>query len=328
MTDTMRAWRVHEYGAYKDKLQLEDVEAPSGDGAASVVGIRAAGVNFPDILAVQGTYQVKAPLPFTPGQEAMGVVEEVADDSPFRAGDRVVTLNMAGAFAERMLALDQQMFPVPDGMADAEAAAFLITYQTAYFALVHRARMQAGETLLVHGGAGGVGTAAIQVGKALGGTVIATAGSAEKLDVCRDCGADQVINYREQDFVPAVKDCTGGRGADVIFDPVGGDVFDKSTKVIAWEGRLVVIGFASGRIPEIAANRILLKNCAIVGLFWGQYMFHDPELVHATHATLCGLWREGKIKPVIYKEYPLDALPQALEDIETRRSYGKIVLVP
>ncbi len=323
----MEAYRVHEYGWYKDQLRWEECERPAAGGPAALVKVLAAGVNFPDLLAIAGQYQMKAPMPFIPGQEAMGVIEEPSQDGAYQPGDRVMTMNICGAYAPYLMAPDAGCFPVPDGMPDADAAAFLMTYHTSYCALTHRGRLQEGETLLVHGGAGGVGTAAIQLGKVLGATVIATAGSEEKLQVCRDCGADHAINYREEDFVPKVKELTGG-GADVIYDPVGGDVFDKSSKCIAWEGRILVIGFASGRIPEIAANRILLKNCAITGVFWGAYQFHNPELIRANHVILCDLYAQGKIKPVIYKEYPLRDLPAALGAIESRASYGKIVIRP
>ena len=328
MTQTMETWRVHEYGSYKDQLTWETCDRPQAGGAAAVIKVQAAGVNFPDLLAISGQYQMKAPMPFIPGQEAMGIIEEAAPDGTFKPGDRVMTINLCGAYAPYMMAVDDNLFRVPEGMPDAEAAAFMMTYGTSYCALTHRGHLQRGETLLVHGGAGGVGTAAIQLGKALGATVIATAGSNKKLQVCRDCGADHAINYSEEDFVPKVKELTGGRGADVIYDPVGGDVFDKSSKCIAWEGRLLVIGFASGRIPSVAANRILLKNCAYVGVFWGAYQFHNPALIARNHDILCGLYAEGKIRPVIYKEYPLKELPAALDAIESRTSYGKIIIRP
>jgi NADPH2:quinone reductase len=214
-------------------------------------------------------------------------------------------------------------------MSAEDAAAFQMIFQTSYFALVHRAHLQKGEVLLVHGGAGGVGVAAIQLGKHLGARVIATAGTAEKLDVCRRAGADEAIDYVKQDFVEEVKRLTEGEGANVIYDPVGGDVFDKSTKCIAWEGRLVVIGFTSGRIPTIAANRILLKNIAVVGLQWGMYKLHNPALCAETQTVLEGLYRQGAIKPVLFPtRYRLDQVPEALATLESRRAYGKVLVVP
>lgn len=322
----MRAWTVEEFGPYREKLQLREQSAPTADGATSVIRVRAAGVMYADMLNIAGTYQVKAPLPFTPGSEAAGEVITAGGDSKFKPGDRVMALNLYGAFAEQMVALDTFSFRIPDGMSYAEAAAFTINYQTAYFAHVHRAQLQPGETLLVHGGAGGVGTAAIQLGKAFGATVIATAGSDDKLEICRQCGADHAINYAKHDFVKHVKEVTSGRGADVIFDPVGGDVFDASTRCIAFEGRLVVIGFASGRIPQLAVNRVLVKNCSVVGLFWGNYQLQRPDMIAEAQDKLYALYAAGKIKPIVYREYGMEQLPDALDAIESRRAYGKVVL--
>jgi NADPH2:quinone reductase len=226
-----------------------------------------------------------------------------------------------------MLALDQTAHLVPDGMTFEDAAALTINYQTAYFALVHRARLRRGETVLVHGGAGGVGTATIQIAKSLGATVIATAGSDEKTAVCRACGADHAVNYAGVDFSAVVKELTGGHGADLIVDPVGGDVFDRSVKCIAFEGRIVVIGFAGGRIAELATNRVLLKNMSVIGLFWGNYQTRNETLVRDTQEVLYDMYRRGTIKPVIYQRYPLERLPDALEAIESRRCHGKPVVV-
>jgi NADPH:quinone reductase len=322
----MKAWRVHEFGHYQERLRFEDIDAPEVPEGGVVIEVAAAALNFPDLLSIAGTYQVKAPLPFTPGLEASGTIIEVGPKSKHQVGQRVIANHAWGAYAERMAAPDPSIFPVPDAMSDTDAAALHIVYQTSYFGLVHRAGLKAGETLLVHGGAGGVGTSAIQLGKALGATVIATAGAEDKLQVCRDCGADHVVNYRDEDFVDAVKQITGGRGADVIYDPVGGDVFDGSTRCIAFEGRLLVIGFTSGRIPSIKANRILLKNISIVGLHWGNYAFHAPELMQETHQALCELYAAGKIRPVIFRELPLAELPQALALLESRQSYGKLLV--
>lgn len=328
MMRAMHGWSVHEHGHYREKLRWEELPPPHCPEDGVVIRVGAASINFPDMLAIAGGYQVKPPLPFTPGMEAAGTVIRAGARSTFKEGDRVITNNVFGAFAEEMAAPGQSCFAIPEGMNDADAAALLVIYQTGYFGLVHRAQMKAGEILLVHGGAGGVGTAAIQLGKALGATVIATAGSAEKLEVCSRAGADQVINYRDADFVSEVKKLTKGRGADVIYDPVGGDVFDQSTKCIAFSGRLLVIGFASGRIPEIKANRILLKNIAIVGVHWGAYQFHDPGLIHATHDTLCEMYGAGSIKPIIWKQLPLRELPEAIAAVESRDSYGKVLVTP
>lgn len=322
----MRAWVVHEFGPYRDVLRLEDIEPPRADGEAAVLDVAAAGVMYADLLNIAGTYQMKAPLPFVPGSEAAGTVVEAGTASKFKPGDRVVTVNLMGAFAERMLAVDSVSFRIPDNMSFEDAAAFTINYQTSYFALVHRAQVKPGEWVLVHGGAGGVGTAAIQLAAALGAKVIATAGTDDKLALCKKCGAEHAIAYRATDFAAAVKTITNGHGADVIIDPVGGDVFDASTKCVAFEGRLVVIGFAGGRIPSLAANRLLLKNFSAMGLFWGAYQTRNPALVAQTQKTLYRLYDQGAIKPVLSRTFPLDELPAALESIETRNCLGKPVL--
>ncbi|MCG8420194.1 MAG: NADPH:quinone oxidoreductase family protein [Proteobacteria bacterium] len=322
----MHAWRVHEYGNYRELLTWEECDEPSPPEAGVVVEVEAAGLNFPDLLFIAGKYQVKAPLPFVPGMEASGRVIAAGKKSRFGAGDRVIATNLWGAFGERMALPDQTCFRMPDQMTGVHAAALTIVYQTGYFALDYRARLQKGEVLLVHGGSGGVGTAAIQIGKALGATVIATAGNDEKLDICRRCGADHLINYRDDDFVREVKKLTSGRGADVIFDPIGGDVFDSSLKCIAFGGRVLVIGFASGRIPEVRTNRILLKNISVIGLNWGNHQFHEPARIHATHDRLCEMYCNGEIEPIIYREYQRNQLPEALAAIEKRASYGKVIL--
>lgn len=322
----MRAWRVHEYGDFRDQLKQEDLEPLKAQEGTSVLEVRAAGLMFADLLNIAGKYQVKAPLPFVPGCEVAGVVKHPSPDGPFKEGDRVVTLQMSGGFAEEMHSIDAMSFPIPEGMSFSDAASLTVNYQTSYFALVHRSRLQPGETLLVHGGAGGVGTAAIQIGKALGATVIATASTPEKLDICKQCGADHVINYKEADFVSEVKSLTNHNGANVIYDPVGGDVFSKSTKCIAFGGRLVTIGFASGKIPDISVNRILVKNIDIIGLYWGNYQFQQPELIKSTQESLYEWYQEGKIKPILYKEFAFDDLPVALASLAERKSYGKVIL--
>jgi NADPH2:quinone reductase len=243
-------------------------------------------------------------------------------------GDRILASAGLGGFAERAVVPAAGAHRLPEGMSFEEGAALPIIYPTSYAGLVYRADLQAGETLLVHAAAGGVGSAAVQIGKALGARVIATAGGADKLAVAREAGADELIDYREDDFVVRVKELTGGRGADVIYDPVGGDIFDRSLKCIAWNGRLLVIGFAGGRIPEVKANRILLKNIAVVGLHWGAYVQHEPERIAETFEALFGLYEKGAIRPLIYKRYPLDRAAQALEDLASRKTYGKLILAP
>jgi len=324
----MRAWRAHQYGLYRDVLSLDTVERPDLPETGAIVRVEAASLNFPDLLAIQGKYQVKAPLPFTPGMEAAGVVVEAGAKSKYKPGDRVIANALWGAFAEELAVPDAHLFPIPQGLSAAQAASFVITYQTGWFALVHRAQLAAGETLLVHGGAGGVGIAAIQLGRALGATVIATAGSEEKLEVCRRAGAHHVIDYKDDDWVGEVNRLTGGRGADVIYDPVGGDVFDKSLKCIAWEGRLLVIGFASGSIPELKVNRVLLKNISIVGLYWGAYQLRDPAKIQAAHEALTAHVARGEIAPMVWRELPLEQLPEGLAALESRASWGKVVVTP
>jgi NADPH2:quinone reductase len=323
----MRAWRVYNYGPYRDELRFErDVEAPTPSAGQALVRVLAAGVNFADILSIAGRYQVKAPLPLTPGSELVGEVMEAGAQSHFHPGDRVVARTLSGGFAEFALVDDGFTFPLPAAVEPVHAAAMLVTYGTSHVALFLRAALQPGEWLLVHGGAGGVGTAAIQLGKRAGARVIATAGGADKLRVCRECGADEVIDYRAEDFVERVREITGGQGADVIYDPIGGDVFDASAKCIAWEGRLLVIGFASGRIPEIAANRIMLKNISVVGVNWPDYAKRDPTALADAQESIWSGYAEGALKPVIWKTLPLDAVPDALAAIEDRASYGKIVI--
>jgi NADPH:quinone reductase len=324
----MHGWQVNEYGHYHDAMAWQEMDRPTATGKDAIVKVGAIGLNFPDILMVAGKYQVKPPLPFVPGTEMMGTVVETGPDCELAEGDRVMAMSGIGAFAEYCLAPDGARFKVPDEMSDEDAASFQMIYQTSYFGLDVRANLQPGEVLLVHGGAGGVGSSAIQLGKALGATVIATAGTEAKLDVCRQCGADHAVNYATDDFVQVVKDVTHGNGADVVYDPVGGDVFDLSTKCIAWNGRILVIGFTSGRIPEIRTNRILLKNMSVVGLHWGAYRIHQPHLIEQAQDKLYDLYQDGKIKPVIFKEYALSDLNDALDAIEQRLSYGKIVVKP
>jgi NADPH2:quinone reductase len=259
--------------------------------------------------------------------EAMGVVEAIGAHSRYRVGDRVCINVVHGAFAERAVFPEAFLLPLPAAMSDAQGAAFHVTYQTSFFALGHRAQLRAGETLLVHGAAGGVGTSAVQLGKALGARVIATASGSRKCEVARSCGADWVVNTQTEDFVERVKSLTEGRGADVIYDPVGGETFDKSTKVLAFEGRLLVIGFASGVIPTISVNRLLLKTASVVGIQWGMYKFVSPDKVVAAHDRLCALFSQGKITPVVDPQrFSFEQLPQALRHLESRQAVGKVIV--
>jgi NADPH:quinone reductase len=318
----MRAWRVHELGDPSKVMSLDEVDKPTPGEGQVLVKVRAAALNFPDVLMAQGLYQEKPPLPYTPGVELCGEIVET--------GQRVIGSPSGGpgAFAEYALMDADAAFPAPEGLSDEKAASLYLTYQTGYVGLHRRAHLQAGEWLLVHAGAGGVGTAAIQLGKAAGAKVIATAGGPRKVEVCRDLGADHVIDYTAEDFVPIVKEVTGGHGADVVYDPVGGDVFDKSRKCIAFEGRLVVVGFTSGRIPDAPANHVLVKNYSVVGLHWGLYRKYDPAVFGMVHEQLTRLVDEGHVDPLVGETLPLDQAPQALAKLADRSTVGKVVLVP
>jgi NADPH2:quinone reductase len=310
-------------------LRVAEAPEPELYAGGLAVDVKAAGCNFFDILMAQGRYQVRPPLPFVPGAELAGVVSAVgAEVDGFRAGDRVLSSVPLGAFAERAVVPARTAWRMPDAMTYEEGAAFPIVYPTSYAALVLRAQLRAGETLLVHAAAGGVGLAAVQIGKALGARIIATAGGADKLAVARDAGAEVCIDYRDAEWPEQVKAATAGRGADVIYDPVGGDVLDQSLKCIAWSGRLLVIGFAGGRIPEIRANRILLKNIAVIGLHWGAYATHEPERVPEVFEALFRLYEAGTIRPVIGGRFPLEAIADALVALGSRRTVGKVVVAP
>jgi NADPH2:quinone reductase len=311
------------------ELEVREVPEPAVRPGTLQVEVRAAGCNFFDILMLQGRYQVKPPFPFVPGAEIAGVVRAVGPGvGGFSAGDRVFASAGLGGFAEVALAPASATHHLPEGMSFAEGAAFPIIYPTSYAGLVYRAVLQPKEDLLVHAAAGGVGIAAVQIGKALGARVIATAGGPEKLEIARREGADELIDYEKEDFVARVMEITDGKGADVIYDSVGGDVFDKSLKCIAWNGRLLVIGFASGRIPSVQANRILLKNIAVTGLHWGAHAAKDPEKIPRTFEALFELYRAGRIRPVIFKTYPLDEVPAALEALGSRKTWGKVIVAP
>jgi NADPH:quinone reductase len=324
----MRAIVVEHWQEPK-QLVARDWPDPVPRAGEVVLDVEAAGCNFFDILLVQGKYQMKPPFPFIPGAEVAGVVRQLGSGvTGFTVGDRVFGGLSLGAFAERVAIPASALHRMPEAMSFPEAAAFPVVYPTSYAALVLRAKLSPGETLLVHAAAGGVGVAAVQIGKALGARVIATAGGAEKLEVARRVGADLAIDYSRGDWVEAVKQATGGRGADVIYDPVGGEIFDGSLKCIAWNGRLLVIGFASGVIPEVKANRILLKNISVVGLHWGAYAQHEPARVPEVFDELAKLYDQGKVRPLIFGTYGLDEVPQALEALAGRATFGKVIIAP
>ena len=322
----MKAWQVHQYGS-PEEMTLDEVDKPTPGEGEVLIRNRAAGLNFFDILQARGKYQAKPSFPFTVGAEVAGTIEAVGPGvDHLSVGDRVLCLTLGGGgYAEYTIGKARKTFTIPAGMGYEEAAAFPVVYQTSFFAVENRARLQPEEWLLVHAGASGVGMAAIQIGKALGSRIIATAGSEEKLNFCRELGADHVINYRDETWVDQVKQVTG-KGADVIYDPVGGDVFDLSTKCIAPDGRLLVVGFASGRIPSVAANRVLLKNISIVGVFWGRHADENRGYLNETHDALTKLYQDGKINPVVTAKSPLDEAPAALRSLADRMVAGKAVL--
>jgi NADPH2:quinone reductase len=321
----MKAWRVHEW-CEPEQMSFEDIPTPEPGKGEIRIRNHAAALNFFDILMVQGKYQTKPPRPFTPGSEVAGTVEAVGEGvTQFNIGDRVQAMAPSGGYAECSIAPAAKTFRIPDAMSFEEAAAMIVIYQTSYFALTHRTQIKPGEWLLVHAAAGGVGLSATQIGKALGARVIATAGSEEKLQFCLSQGAEHALNYRDSAWVDAVKKITG-RGADIVYDPVGGEIFDLSTKCIAPEGRLLVIGFAGGTIPSIAANRILLKNMSVTGVYWGGYLEHHPEYMAEAEAALFKMYEAGQIKPIVSESFALADAVMALNALATRKTVAKVVL--
>ncbi|CAL9372927.1 NADPH:quinone oxidoreductase family protein [Streptomyces sp. enrichment culture] len=317
----MQAWRVHENGEPSEVMRLDDVERPTPGEGQVLLRVRAANINFPDALMCRGHYQVRPPLPFTPGVEICGETED---------GRRVIA-NPAlpyGGFAEYAVADAAALLPAPDALDDAEAAALHIGYQTGWFGLHRRAGLQAGETLLVHAAAGGVGSAAVQLGKAAGARVIGVVGGADKAAVARELGCDVVVDRRAEDVVAAVKEATGGRGADVIYDPVGGEAYAQSAKVVAFEGRIVVVGFASGTIPTPGLNHALVKNYAILGLHWGLYNTKNPELVQHCHEQLTDLAARGAIKPLVSERVGLGEAAAAVQRVADGVTTGRVAVVP
>ncbi|MDO5504261.1 MAG: NADPH:quinone oxidoreductase family protein [Actinomycetia bacterium] len=327
----MRAWQVTELGEPKDVLVENEVEIPELSGSQMRVRTLAAAANFPDVLMCRGLYQVKPDLPFTPGVEGCFEVVEIGPNvTQWSVGDRIIggpTLPH-GAFAEFALVDANMVLPAPDSLTHEEAASLFIGYQTGWFGLHRRARLQEGETLLIHAAAGGVGSAAIQLGKAAGARVIGVVGGAEKADYARQLGADIVIDRRSEDFVAVVKEHTSGRGADVIYDPVGGETYQRSTKCIAFEGRILVIGFAGGQIQEAALNHALVKNYSIVGLHWGLYTQQDPGAVLAAHEELTRLADAGVVKPLIGETRGLDEVPAGLQALADGETVGRVVFSP
>lgn len=322
----MRAVVCREFKGIEG-LTVEDLPAPALRPGTVRVRVAAAGVNFADTLIVQGRYQVKPAFPFSPGIEAAGTVIETAPDvTTPQVGTRVIAQVSYGAFAEELVVPAGRAVAMPAGMEFAVGAGFPVVYGTSYGGLLWRGQLKAGETLLVLGAAGGVGLTAVEIGKAAGATVIAAARGAEKLAIARAHGADHVIDYAKEDLRTRVKELTQGKGADVVYDPVGGDLFDQAFRAINWEGRMVIIGFAGGRIQQIPANHIMVKSIACVGFYWGQYVDRAPERTGAALAHLFDWWSQGKLKPFISNRLPLVQAREALGLLVSRQATGKVVL--
>jgi NADPH2:quinone reductase len=291
--------------------------------------VHAAGVNFPDALIIQKKYQVQPELPFSPGAEVAGIVRAVGEGvKPWKPGDRVIASTAVGGYAQEVVVKAARVLPLPDGMDFPTASAYVLAYGTSLYALKDRARLAAGETLLVLGAAGGVGIAAVEIGKALGARVIAAASSAEKLALCREHGADDTIDYATEDLRERIRVLTDGKGPDVIYDPVGGPYTEQAFRSIAWEGRHLVIGFAAGEIPKLPLNLPLLKTASLVGAFWGAFVQRDPKRTREHMQELFALYLSKKVRPPITKTYPLAQAAQALRDVLERRVMGKVVILP
>jgi NADPH:quinone reductase len=323
----MKAVTCKEHGL-PEKLELvTDWPEPSVGEHDVLIDVKAAGLNFPDVLMIQGKYQMQPEMPFIPGGECAGVVAAVgAKVTRFKVGDKVLSAGGSGAFCEKIAVHEMGAFPMPDGLSFEQAAGVSITYFTSYYALKQRANLQPGETLLVLGAAGGVGTSAIELGKQMGAKVIAAASTDEKLALCKKLGADEVINYSKANLKDAIKELTGGKGVDVVYDPVGGDYAEPAIRGMAWNGRYLVIGFASGPIPKIALNLTLLKGCSIVGVFWGRFTGEEPAVNLKNIEELWELFSSGKISPVVTDSFPVEQYEDAFNCMIERRARGKVIL--
>lgn len=320
----MKAVLCKQWGSPSD-LAVEHVPSPSPIKGEIKIAVHACGINFADTLMIQGQYQLRPPFPFSPGLEVAGEVLEVGDGVlHVRPGDRVLAICNYGGLAEEVVT--PFALPIPDSMDYITAAGFPVVYGTSHIALTRRAHLEAGETLLVLGAAGGVGLTAVEIGKRLGATVIAAASTPDKLALAAQYGADHLVNYAQESIKDRVRAITGGKGANVIYDPVGGDAFDEAFRAIAWEGRVLVIGFASGRIPHIPANHALMKNCAVVGVFWGAYSMNNPAVLNRSLQTLLDWYASGALKPHISATFPLEQTADAMALLASRRSTGKIVV--
>ncbi len=324
----MKAVRCHELG-HASKLKVEEIADPTPGKGEVLIDVKAGGLNFPDVLMVAGKYQFQPELPFTPGGEGAGVVAELGEGvTNVKVGDRVIFFNQQGAFAEKAVAPAMTLVPMPESMPFEVAAGFTITYATSYHALRQRANIQPGETLLVLGAAGGVGLATVELGKAMGATVIAAASTDEKLEFCKNAGADHLINYSKEELKDRVKEITGGKGVDVIYDPVGGDYTEAALRTMAPGGRLLVIGFAAGDIPRPPLNLCLLKQCSIVGVFWGNFARANPGVQMQNMVDMFGMFEKGTIKPLVNDVFALDDVVDAFACLSERRAKGKVILKP
>jgi NADPH2:quinone reductase len=323
----MKAQVVHELGGI-ESLRWEEVPDPKVPAGHVEIAVKAAALNFPDLLIIQGLYQMRPDLPFSPGAEAAGDVISVGEGvTGLAPGDRVLGYSSHGAMAERFVVPAKNVFHLPATVPYEKGAALAMTYGTSYHALFDRAGLQSGETLLVTGATGGVGSAAMQLGKAVGARVIGAVGSVEKAEAARDFGADEVVLYGEgHSLKDQVKELTNGDGADVIYDAVGGDVFLETLRCVAWEGRILVVGFTSGTIPQAPMNLPLLKGCSIVGVFWGDFARRDPEANAANFAEVFRMAADGRIDPIISETFPIESAPRALGLLASRKAVGKLVL--
>lgn len=322
----MRALVCTGYGP-PEKLIIEERPDPVPGAGEVLVDVRAAGINFPDVLLIAGTYQVKVPPPFVPGSEAAGIVAAVGEDvERIKPGDRVIATPQGGAFAEKCLVAEKLCLPLPGALSFEQGAGLTVTYATTYHAFRQCTELEAGETLLVLGAAGGVGSSAVEIGKALGARVIAAASSDEKLRFAREAGADECINYSETSLRDAVKELTGGKGVDVVYDPVGGELAQMALRSLAWHGRFLVIGFACGDIPDFPANIALLKEASIIGVWWGTWAARNPKLSLQNMRELAAMIEERRLVPRVTERYPLERYAEAFAAITGRRARGKVVL--
>lgn len=322
----MRAVVCREWGTPED-LTVEDLPEPEMTEGGVRIAVGAAGVNFADTLMITGEYQTRPPFPFSPGLEVGGTVLECAPGvTRVKPGDKVMAMVSWGGYAEQVVAPEADVYKVPDSMDEISAAAFPVVYGTSHIGLKDKLKLQPGEVLLVNGAAGGVGLTAVELGKKLGATVIATAGGADKLAVAKQYGADHLIDYREEDIRQRVKQITEGRGADAVYDPVGGAAFDASLRAVTQRGRILVVGFASGTIPQVPANILLVKNITLIGYFWGAHRKLDPDLVQRSFAELLDWYAAGELKPHVWHTFDLSEAAQAMDSLKNRKSTGKVVL--